>query len=809
MKISSSLFITTNLLFFCFSQFSNAGDTITQAQQLVENQTLVSKDESFELGFFSPGSSTNRYLGIWYKHIPVQTVVWVANRENPIKGFLSSTRLMIDEIGNLVLLNHNKTIWSAKPMKKIQQPILQLLDSGNLVLRDSENNYSWQSFDYPSDTLLPGMKLGWNFKTGLNRSLSSWKSIDDPSPGDFTWDIQLHAYPEPVMWRGSQKYYRSGPWNGQQFSGAPALKSNPVFDFTYVSNQDELFYTYNLKNKSLVSRVVMNQTTYLHQRYVWSEGDKDWRLYASVPRDPCDNYGVCGPYGNCIISESPVCQCLDGFRPKSPQKWNSMDWTDGCVRNKPLNCSDGFVKYEGLKLPDTTQTWLNTSIPLVECRTKCIQNCSCMAYANSDINGGGSGCVIWLDHLTDIRQFLDGGQDLYIRMRDPKSENTKGTWKVKMAVAVPTAVGVVFVMIFIGYFIHKRMNKFKGKIASSKTEENGQPKEDLELPLFDLSTIASATDNFSTSKKLGEGGFGPVYMGTLENGQEIAVKRLSKSSGQGLNEFKNEVILIAKLQHRNLVKVLGCCIEGEEKMLIYEYMSSKSLDSFIFDQTKGKLLDWSKRFSIIRGIARGLVYLHQDSRLRIIHRDLKASNVLLDFEMTPKISDFGLARIFGGNQTEANTNRVVGTYGYMAPEYASDGLFSVKSDVFSFGITVLEIISGKKNRGFFHPKLNLNLVGHAWRLWKEGDPSELIDECLVGSCVASQVLHCIHVSLLCVQHCPEDRPTMSTVLFMLGTETTALPQPKQPGFFLPEEESPGSHPTTSTNEITITRLEAR
>ncbi|KAL5564613.1 hypothetical protein UlMin_027777 [Ulmus minor] len=176
MKTSSSLFIITNLLFFLFSQFSSAGDTITQAQQLVENQTLDSKDESFELGFFSPGSSTSRYLGIWYKHIPVQTVVWVANRENPIKGYLSSTRLMIDEIGNLVLLNHNKNIWSTNPMKKAQQPILQLLDSGNLVLSDSENNYLWQSFDYPSDTLLPGMKFGWNFKTGLNRSLSSWKA---------------------------------------------------------------------------------------------------------------------------------------------------------------------------------------------------------------------------------------------------------------------------------------------------------------------------------------------------------------------------------------------------------------------------------------------------------------------------------------------------------------------------------------------------------------------------------------------------------------------------------------------------------
>ncbi|XP_065631514.1 G-type lectin S-receptor-like serine/threonine-protein kinase At1g11410 [Quercus suber] len=228
--------------------------------------------------------------------------------------------------------------------------------------------------------------------------------------------------------------------------------------------------------------------------------------------------------------------------------------------------------------------------------------------------------------------------------------------------------------------------------------------EDLEVPFFSLATIVTATNYFSSDNKLGEGGFGLVYKGILTDGHEIAVKRLSRSSIQGLNEFKNEVTLIAKLQHRNLVRLLGYCIEGEEKMLIYEYMPNGSLDSFIFG--------WSMRFNIICGIARGLLYLHEDSRLRIIHRDLKASNVLLDSKMSPKISDFGMARIFGGDQTEGNTNRVVGTYGYMAPEYAIDGLFSVKSDVYSFGILLLEILSGKKNRMSFHPSQGLNLVAH-------------------------------------------------------------------------------------------------
>ncbi|XP_043705484.1 cysteine-rich receptor-like protein kinase 10 [Telopea speciosissima] len=324
-----------------------------------------------------------------------------------------------------------------------------------------------------------------------------------------------------------------------------------------------------------------------------------------------------------------------------------------------------------------------------------------------------------------------------------------------------------------------------------------------DIHLFRLATIYATTDNFSDSKKLGQGGFGPVYKGTLPDGREVAIKRLSSSSDQGSEEFMNEALLIMRLQHKNLVRLLGCCIEGGEKILVYEYMPNSSLDVVLLDPKTRAQLHWRRRFNIIVGIARGILYLHEDSRLRIIHRDLKPSNVLLDQEMNSKISDFGIARIFGGSSGERNTARIVGTYGYMAPEYAMNGLYSTKSDAFSFGVILLEIVTGRKNAGFRWSKHALNLLDFAWQLWREGRGLELMDPLLAETYCTSEFLRCINVGLLCVQEDAIDRPTMSNVVVMLRSESLPLPEPKKPAFSV-SRITPMMTDEISVNWLTVT-----
>ncbi|KAI9126295.1 hypothetical protein K1719_002716 [Acacia pycnantha] len=321
------------------------------------------------------------------------------------------------------------------------------------------------------------------------------------------------------------------------------------------------------------------------------------------------------------------------------------------------------------------------------------------------------------------------------------------------------------------------------KFGSSRERQNEDDVHRIaakEQKVFSYETLVSATKNFNIHHKLGEGGFGPVYKGKLEDGREIAVKKLSIRSNQGKKEFINEAKLLARVQHRNVVNLLGYCVYGSEKLLVYEYVPHESLDKILFKSGRRKELDWQKRFGIITGIARGLLYLHEDAHDCIIHRDIKASNVLLDDKWNPKIADFGMARLFPEDETHVKT-RVAGTNGYMAPEYMMYGHLSTKADVFSFGVLILEIISGQRNLSFNLDVDAQNLMDWAYKLYKKGRSLEIMDSAIAASAVPSQVAMCIQLGLLCIQGDPSLRPTMHRVVLVLSKKPGHLEEPMRPG----------------------------
>lgn len=406
-------------LFALFS-LSIAGDTLNPNQSLAENGTLISSGGRFALGFFSPHNSRNRYIGIWYNEISIQTIVWVANRENPIAE--STGSLSIAANGSLMISTENSTVVWSTAATSLSNPVAQLLDDGNFVVKEESgtdsNSFAWQSFDHPTDTLLPGMKLGVTLTSGLNRNLTAWKSGSDPSPGEFYGAMDIYGDPELFLWQGSRKLWRTGPWNGQQFSGVPDTTTYKGFTFSFVNNKEEVTYSYNIVSQSIISRLVINESGVI-QRSVWLAGGGQWNIFWYAPKDQCDFFSECGPYGACDPNNSPICQCLQGFTPKSPENWALRDGSDGCVRKTKLDCkngTDGFATVSHAKLPDTSNCSVDMSMTLDECEAMCLKNCSCTAYATANVSGGGSGCIMWFSELTDIRLYTDFGQDLYVRL---------------------------------------------------------------------------------------------------------------------------------------------------------------------------------------------------------------------------------------------------------------------------------------------------------------------------------------------------------------------------------------------------------
>ncbi|XP_037415830.1 G-type lectin S-receptor-like serine/threonine-protein kinase B120 isoform X2 [Triticum dicoccoides] len=719
---------------------------LVPGMRLAPGKTLTSDQGSFALDFFTPSNSTkNTYVGIWFNDIRLRTVVWVANRDNPITD-ASSAVLTMTGNSSLVLseTNGHHILWMARTITGGNSSA-KLLNNGNLVVQSSDGAMLWQSFKNPSDTVLPGMPMRTTHKTHPPWRIISWKGPEDPSKGRFSGGNDLGTPLQFFVWNGSVPYFRAAVWNGYVSSNVGLQAVSPLMYLTiYMGTDGETYSTFGLSDGSsrIIYKVDYSGKTTLWR---WNTSLTDWTHIAPWPAYRCNLYGYCGAYGYCDnTQEIPTCKRLDGFDPSNKTEWVRGNFSHGCQRKEELQCGgeDSFLTLPAMKAPEKFVHLWNKSYD--DCKVECSKNCSCVAYAyanlsTSNIDGDATRCLLWTGELIDVEKGgAVGNENLYLRLAAFSRKGRKGI----VIKVIPAILASLLLILLLACLVWLR--KFKGK-----HDKNGRPKRMLmgdlrisdglgeethELPFISFEEIVAATNNFSMSNLLGECGFGKVY-------------------------------------------------KGDEKLLIYEYLPNRSLDTFLFNSEKKSMLHWPTRFNIIKGVARGLLYIHQDSRLMIILRDLKRSNILLDGDMNPKISDFGMARIFGGDEQQANTNRVVRTYGYMSPEYAMEGLFSVKSDVYSFGVLLLETVSGLRISSTQNIKEFPNLIIYAWSLWREGLAMDLVDPCVSESCSSEEALCCIHVGLLCVQDDPDARPLMSTVVSTLESRSTPLATPYKPLYF--------------------------
>ncbi|KAL8218911.1 hypothetical protein R6Q57_022284 [Mikania cordata] len=421
---------------------------------------------------------------------------------------------------------------------------------------------------------------------------------------------------------------------------------------------------------------------------------------------------------------------------------------------------------------------------LAECwRTLSPSSCSaCLENASASITK----CLPWSEGRALNTGCFMRYSDVDFLNPLPVTNSSSNKGKIiAIVVSVVSSVVVLTIALMSALCIRKQRYIQKKRKGSYDVKKLSKMLNDSSLN-FKYSNVEKATENWDESNKLGQGGFGTVYKGVLPDGREIAVKRLYFNNKFRAADFYNEVNMISSVEHKNLVRLLGCSCSGPESILVYEYLPNMSLDRFIFDATKGKILNWEKRFEIIMGTAEGLVYLHENNKCRIIHRDIKASNILLDLRLRAKIADFGLARSFQDDKSHISTV-IAGTLGYMAPEYLAHGQLTEKADVYSFGVLILEVVTGIENNRSKTTEYTDSLVAIAWYHFQKNKVEEIFDPNLMMHIYPNinyqkEAIKVVQVGLLCTQEAPSLRPSMSSVLKMLAKDDEPLPLPSNPPF---------------------------
>ncbi|XP_021755452.1 G-type lectin S-receptor-like serine/threonine-protein kinase At2g19130 [Chenopodium quinoa] len=714
------VYILHFLVVFALGQDIYPGESIT-----IDDRAITSRNGVFAFGYYYDYETAS----IWYNKLPDQTsIVWTADEEYYLESKLP--QLNLSHQGNLTFNDgevYFMVSWSSR--------------SGNLVLKciSDPNIILWQSFDHPTDTWLPGAKVGFNKLTNTQQVYES---------GIFSFQMDNNTFNSISLNNGSCRVKEKSIFCMLELGWYNGQADMVLFDHTsvsLVSNVNETYFTYSLTNTSILTRFMLNKATGLLIQYMWDDSQvwmpSNWRLADTF----CDQFAV---YNNHQGIDSQDCTCSS---------------TAKCPRTSPFQCYDGTK--DGFLLLQNSTFPSDNGLPIGgqdDCSRFCMHDCNCEAYGRYDdhINA----CHMWYS-LLDLDLYYSPGSDIYVRLATTNGIKVRKAKPRSNSSVVGVALcGLCIIVIVVVVFVWK--SRRKNYVNALQAEEGS-------LNFMKYSALRRATMNFSC--KLGEGGFGFVYKGTLPNSScDIAVKHL-KIQGQGEKQFRAEISTLGTIYHSNLVHLWGFCVEGSKRFLVYEHMPNGSLDGHIFCDNPGNL-DWTTRYKIGLGIAKGLAYLHSGCRECIIHWDIKPENILLDDEYNPKIADFGLAKLLCRDFSRVLTT-MRGTRGYLAPEWISGAPITSKADVYSYGMMLFEIISGRRNWSIrTNGENDYFPIQVMQKLMSVEDVISLIDSKLGETVNSEELIRTCRVAGWCIQENEEDRLSMVNVVRILeGVTQVANP----------------------------------
>eukprot|EP01018_Ginkgo_biloba_P012980 Gb_23772 [translate_table: standard] len=791
-----SISVTLFAYHYCFGEAGEVSSLgLNSVMKPTQSTTLVSPNRTFAAGFISIGNQAYAF-GIWYATIPDRTVTWLANRDHAVD---QNSSLILTKNGDMVISRSNGTVIWATNTSDSQVKQAVLLENGNLVLNGSIGEPVWQSFDYPTDTLLPQQ----TFKDKI--PLVSRKNEHTYSSGVYTLsfnkDNRLSLFYGGLGVAVPEQYWVDlDSLDQTQYAmtggGAGLIISSAGINTTGgIIISDGIDFMTSDFGEGHLRRLTLDADGNLRV-YGWQKNTSKWIVVWKAIQQQCKIYGMCGPNALCAdkSDHTQECICPPGFHMK-----NDSDHSQGCDRDIDLKCNESASKFVNLEFAsyqghDLLRLSFQT---LKDCETACLDNCSCLAFSymydqypwkalgseNCYLKGrllygyrspnsksfmfirvsvndtNSSAAIASISRLTNPSLNLVCPSDL--RLKFPTI--TYSSQEVTTAIVVSSSILLVEIIagaaaacfLVSKYKILRDAERYGIEILS------GRPKK------FTYAELETATNNFS--EVLGKGAFGTVYKGSLPDHTPIAVKKIHRVT-EGQEEFWAEVTIICRIHHVNLVRMWGFCAEGEHRLLVYEYVSNGSLDTHLFPSPKKRnppSLDWKTRYQIAVRTAKGIAYLHEECLEWILHCDIKPQNVLLDEKFCPKVSDFGLAKLVN-REIALSVSRIRGTRGYLAPEWTENRPITSKADVYSFGMVLLKIVSGRRDFEFLTAAA---MEVETWRfpVWafemmKRGEIREIVDQNMgvegKHEWDEDEVERVMKTAFWCIQTDPLLRPSM-------------------------------------------------